>query len=157
MYISYQHERQIKIGPIFRYSRVLRPFCPSPGSRCKSHHLNPRKQPPSPFRPIGLSLRFSERGRRMKSIIFYCSLVTGVYQWIQHSSVITNRRRNFFWLLLNNFKHSCELVSRFTYYLDWANAVPIAPTAFSCLIFLVAYTLRGLLRCLLSQLSRVPS
>ena len=33
-----------RIGPIFRQSRALWPFCPSPGNRCRSHLVNSRKR-----------------------------------------------------------------------------------------------------------------
>jgi len=45
-----------RIGAIIRHSEALWPFCPSTGSRCRSHLVNPKKRWPSPFRPMGQSL-----------------------------------------------------------------------------------------------------
>ena len=60
---------QCRIGPIIWHSRALWPFCPSLGSRYRSHLVNPKKQWPSPFQPIGQSLRSSEHFCRVKSTV----------------------------------------------------------------------------------------
>ena len=58
-----------QISTIIWHSRALWPFCPSPGSQCRSDIVNPRKLWPSTFRPIGQSSPSSEHVRRVKSTV----------------------------------------------------------------------------------------
>jgi len=58
-----------RIGPITRHSTALLPFCPSPGSRCRSHPVNLKKRWPSPFRPMEQTSPSSEQVRRVKSTV----------------------------------------------------------------------------------------